>query len=294
MLGAIIGDIVGSVYEWHNIKTKDFPLFRKDCFFTDDTVMTCAVAEAIMNGGERDDFIDAMKKYGRMYPDAGYGGRFNGWLLSDSREPYYSYGNGSAMRVSPCGWIWDCGFTARTGMYPSRAADITRLSAEVTHNHPEGIKGAMATAEAIFLCRYFFGGYHRDNEEPINDDPDECRRRIKGIISNKYGYNLSRTLDQIGPNYKFNETCQATVPESIIAFLESTDFEDAIRNAISLGGDSDTLAAITGGIAEAAYGVPEHIREQAISYLDEPLKDVLRRWETFLKGGSSKSSEGMA
>lgn len=293
MLGAIIGDIVGSVYEWHNIKTKDFPLFRKDCFITDDTVMTCAVAEAIMAGGKRDDFIDAMKKYGRMYPDAGYGGRFNKWLFSDNRGPYYSFGNGSAMRVSPCGWIWDCGSTARADMYQSEAADITRLSAEVTHNHPEGIKGAMATAEAIFLCRYFFGGYHSDSEKPINDDPDECRRRIKGIISNKYGYNLSRTLDQIRPTYEFNETCQETVPEAIIAFLESTDFEDAIRNAISLGGDSDTLAAITGGIAEAAYGIPEHIREQAISYLDEPLKDVLRRWETFLKDGSSRSSEGM-
>lgn len=167
-------------------------------------------------------------------------------------------------------------------MYPSGAADITRLSAEVTHNHPEGIKGAMATAEAIFLCRYFFGGYHSDYEEPINDDPDECRRRVKTIISSKYGYNLSRTLDQIRPTYKFNETCQETVPEAIIAFLESTDFEDAIRNAISLGGDSDTLAAITGGIAEAAYGIPDHIRDQAISYLDDPLKDVLYKWERYV------------
>lgn len=284
MLGAIVGDIVGSVYEWHNIKTKDFPLFRKDCFFTDDTVMTCAVAEAVMNGGEADDFIDAMKKYGRMYPNAGYGGRFNAWLFSGNREPYNSFGNGSAMRVSPCAWMWDCGFTARTGMYPTNAMNMTELSSAVTHNHPEGIRGAMATAEAIFLCRFYFGGYCFDYDRPINDDPDECRKRVKEGIERRYGYDLSRKLDDIRPTYRFNETCQETVPQAIIAFLESTDFEDAIRNAISLGGDSDTLAAITGSIAEAAYGIPDFIREQAISYLDRPLKDVLFRWEAFQEG----------
>ena len=154
MLGAIVGDIVGSVYEWNNIKTKDFPLFREDCFFTDDTVMTCAVAEALMNGGERDDFIDAMKKYGRMYPDAGYGGRFAAWLFSDNREPYNSFGNGSAMRVSPCGWVMNCGFFGRTGLAPYVGRGLAELSAAVTHNHPEGIKGALATADAIFLCRF--------------------------------------------------------------------------------------------------------------------------------------------
>ncbi|WP_193306121.1 ADP-ribosylglycohydrolase family protein, partial [Streptococcus pneumoniae] len=164
MLGAIIGDIVGSVYEWNNIKTKDFPLFRKDCFFTDDTVMTCAVAEAIMNGGQKDDFIDAMKKYGRMYPNADYGARFNAWLNSDNREPYNSFGNGSAMCISPCAWIMDCGFYAKTGMWPS-SRGLTSLSAEVTHNHPEGVKGAMATADAIFLCRFYFGGYCREYEQ---------------------------------------------------------------------------------------------------------------------------------
>ena len=261
MLGAIVGDIVGSVYEWHNIKTKDFPLFRKDCFFTDDTVMTCA------------------KKYGRMYPDAGYGGRFNKWLFSDDRKPYNSFGNGSAMRVSPCAWAMDCGFCARTGMWPSNVRERAKLSAEVTHNHLEGIKGAMATTDAIFLCRYYFGGYCGDYETPINDDPAECKKRIKEHIEQQYGYDLSRTLDEIRPAYRFNETCQETVPEAIIAFLESTDFEDAIRNAISLGGDSDTLAAITGSIAEAAYGIPDEIKEKAYSYLDEPLKDVLRRWK---------------
>ena len=272
MLGAIIGDIVGSVYEWNNIKTKDFPLFREDCFFTDDTVMTCTVAEAIMNGGQKDDFIDAMKKYGRMYPNADYGARFNSWLVTDNREPYNSFGNGSAMRVSPCAWVMACCYCARTGTWPTSRA-LARLSAEVTHNHPEGIKGAMATADAIFMCRYFLGGDGSDN-------PAEIKRRIKEHIEKEYGYNLSKTLDEIRPTYRFNETCQDTVPQAIIAFLESTDFEDAIRNAISLGGDSDTLAAITGSIAEAAYGIPDWIKDKAYTYLDEPLKDILRRWET--------------
>ena len=282
MLGAIVGDIVGSVYEWNNIKTKDFPLFREDCFFTDDTVMTCAVAEAVMNGGERDDFIDAMKKYGRMYPNAGYGSRFHEWLNSDVREPYNSYGNGSAMRVSPCAWVMDCGFCARTGMWPSNGRAGARLSAEVTHNHPEGIKGAMATADAIFMNRFNFGGYYLDYGTPINDNQAECKRLLKEHIEREYGYDLSIPLDEIRPGYKFNETCQDTVPQAIIAFLESTDFEDAIRNAISLGGDSDTLAAITGSIAEAAYGIPDRIKNKAYSYLDEPLKDVLRRWRKFI------------
>ena len=281
MLGAIVGDIVGSVYEWDNIKTKDFPLFRDDCFFTDDTVMTCAVAEAIMNGGQKDDFIDSMKKYGRMYPDAGYGARFDTWIHSNDSSPYNSFGNGSAMRVSPCAWAMDCSFCARTGAWPSRRA-LARLSAEVTHNHPEGIKGAMATSDAIFMCRYYFGGYCGDYEQPINDNPAEIKRRIKEHIEKEYGYDLSKTLDEIRPTYRFNETCQDTVPQAIIAFLESTDFEDAIRNAISLGGDSDTLAAITGSIAEAAYGIPEWIQDKAYSYLDEPLTDVLRRWEKFV------------
>jgi len=267
MLGAIVGDIVGSVYEWNNIKTKDFPLFRDDCFFTDDTVMTCTVAEAIMNGGQKDNFIDAMKKYGRMYPNADYGARFNRWLMTDNREPYNSFGNGSAMRVSPCAWIMD----ATTDELPSEVKRLAQLSAEVTHNHPEGIKGAMATADAIFMCRYFFGADGSDN-------PAVIKRRVKEHIEKEYGYDLSKSLDEIRPTYRFNETCQDTVPQAIVAFLESTDFEDAIRNAISLGGDSDTLAAITGSIAEAAYGIPEWIQDKAYSYLDEPLKDILKRW----------------
>lgn len=153
-----------------------------------------------------------------------------------------------------------------------------------THNHPEGVKGAMATADAIFMCRFYFGGYCKDFSTPIDDDPDECKRRIKSHIERTYGYDLSsKALDEIRPAYSFNETCQETVPQAILAFLESTDFEDAIRNAISLGGDSDTLAAITGSIAEAAYGIPDSIKEKAYSYLDEPLRDVLRRWKKFIK-----------
>ncbi len=259
MLGAIVGDIVGSVYEFNNIKTKDFPLFREDCFFTDDTVMTCAVAEAVMKGGKPDDFVDEMKRLGRLYPDAGYGGRFLGWLFSDDRAPYNSFGNGSAMRVSPCGWMADGGYEA------------AKLSAAVTHDHPEGIKGALATYDAIVLARACF-----------RDDPAECKKIIREQIESKYGYDLSKTLDEIRPTYEFNETCQETVPQAIAAFLESTDFEDAIRNAISLGGDSDTLAAITGSIAEAAYGIPKPIAETALSYLDERLFDVVKRWYAYL------------
>lgn len=283
MMGAIIGDIVGSIYEWNNIKTKDFPLFQDKCFFTDDTVMTCAIAEGVMNGGSKDNFIDALKKYGRMYPDAGYGIAFNNWIFSDTREPYNSFGNGAAMRISPCAEMMDCGFTARTGMWPSVARKRVEIATSVTHNHPEGIKGALATADAIFMAKYYFGGYCGDYDKPIDEDPDECKRRIKERLEEMYDYDLSIALDEIRPTYKFNETCRDTVPQAIIAFLESKDFEDAIRNAISLGGDSDTLAAITGSIAEAAYGIPKDIRDKAYSYLGKPLKDVVDRWEEYIK-----------
>lgn len=252
MIGAIIGDIVGSVYEWNNIKTKEFPLFQDKCFFTDDTVMTIAVAEGLMNGGEKDDFIDAMKKYGRMYPDTSYGGRFRSWLMTDSREPYHSWGNGSAMRTAAVGWWFDSIEAIRA---------MAALAAGVTHDHPEGIKGAESTAAAIFLAR-----------------TGHSKAEIKEYVEREFGYDLSQTLDEIQPDYRFNESCQDTVPQAITAFLESTDFEDAIRNAISLGGDSDTLAAITGSIAEAAYGVPQWIQDKAWEYLEELLRDVLCRW----------------
>lgn len=253
MLGAIIGDIVGSVYEWHNIKTKEFPFFREDCFFTDDTVMTVAIAEALQNGSKADDFIDSMKKWGRLYPGAGYGGRFGGWVLTDDREPYNSWGNGSAMRVSPVAWMFDT---------LEEVEHCAEISASVTHNHPEGIKGAQATAASVFLAR-----------------KGKTKQEIKAYVENTYGYDLSRTLGEIRVCYTFNESCQETVPEAIIAFLESVDYEDAIRNAISLGGDSDTLAAITGSIAGAAYEIPEEISNHVLSLLDGDLMDVYKRFK---------------
>ena len=295
MLGAIIGDIVGSVYEWNNIKTKDFPLFSDKCFFTDDTVVTIAVADAIMQGEEitlgsgidsygsvyttPDIYIDSMKKWGRLYPDSGYGGRFGSWLRNNDREPYNSWGNGSAMRVSPAGWVVAPRQFIRMGF--DGVLKLAKESAEVTHNHPEGIKGAQAVAMAIYFMRT---GKARGD---IQTYKDYLRRDLgnggDGAFGDLFGYDMYRTLDEIRPVYKFNESCQETVPEAIIAFLDSTDFEDAIRNAISLGGDSDTLTAITGSIAEAAYGIPQWISDKAWTYLDEPLKDVCRRWQTFCK-----------
>lgn len=256
MIGAIIGDIVGSVYEWNNIKTKDFLLFSPACFFTDDTVMTLAVAEGLMNGSSAAAIIQAMKKYGRLYPNAGYGGGFDSWLLSEDTKPYNSWGNGSAMRVSPVAWAFDTLWEVE---------QYAEVSAAVTHNNPEGIKGAQATAAAIFLAR-----------------KGKSKVEIKCYIESKYGYDLSRTLDEIRPCYSFNESCQETVPEAITAFLESVDFEDAIRNAISLGGDSDTLAAITGSIAEAAYIIPKKIERKALSFLDEYLLDVYKRFSKWI------------
>jgi len=254
MLGAIIGDIVGSIYEFNNIKTKDFPLFSEKCKYTDDTVMTIAVADALMGS---DDFVSSMKKFGNLYPNAGYGGYFRKWLFSDDREPYKSWGNGSAMRVSPCAWVANS---------LEEAENLAMKSAVVTHNHPEGIKGAQATAAAIYLA-------HKG----------KSKAEIKEYIESKYKYNLSRTLNEIRPDYRFDESCQETVPEAIIAFLESTEFEDAIRNAISLGGDSDTLAAITGSIAEAAYGIPFEISEEAESYLDLALKESMLEFYAMLR-----------
>ena len=249
MLGAIVGDIVGSVYEFNNIKTKDFPLFRDDCFFTDDTVMTCAVTEAVMKGGKPDDFVDEMKRLGRLYPDAGYGGRFLGWLFSDDRAPYNSFGNGSAMRVSPCGWMADGGYEA------------AKLSAAVTHDHPEGIKGAEATASAIFMARN-----------------DASKVEIRDYIVKEFHYDLSRTCDQIRPGYHHVESCMETVPEAITAFLEGESFEDVIRTAVSLGGDCDTLTCIAGGIAEAFYGVPDDMKAECRNRLAPDMLEVLDRF----------------
>lgn len=245
MLGAIAGDIIGSVYEWNNIKTTDFPLFRPDCFFTDDTVLTVALAESIMTGA---DYAVLMKKYYHSYPNAGYGGSFHKWARSANSRPYNSWGNGAAMRVSPVGFVFES-----LEDVLNRAKAYTSL----THNHPEGIKGACATASAIFLART---GMNKNG--------------IRKHIVDSFGYDLNRSCDEIRPVYEFNESCQRTVPEAIIAFLESESFEHAIRLAISLGGDSDTLACITGGIAEAFYGVPENIKTKVLEILDDELRST--------------------
>ena len=260
MIGAILGDVVGSIYEFDNIKTKDFELFDKECFFTDDSVMTIAIAEALMQTEEineenledfKENLITVMHEIGVKYPDCGYGGHFLVWMLRNKREPYNSFGNGSAMRVSSVGWY------AKT---LEDAELIAKATAEVSHNHPEGIKGAVATAGAVFLAR-----------------TGATMGELRDYIS-KY-YTIDYTIDEIRPVYEFNETCQDTVPQAMQAFFESTSFEDAIRNAISIGGDSDTLAAITGAVAEAYYGIPDDLRETALSYLDERLLDITERFE---------------
>jgi ADP-ribosylglycohydrolase len=250
MIGAIAGDIIGSVYEFGRIKTKVFPLFDPGCDFTDDSVLTVAVARAILDGRP---YGEVVREFGRHYPGAGYGGMFARWLDSDEPCPYNSFGNGSAMRVSPVGFAFAC------------REDVLReagKSAEFTHNHPEGIKGAQATALAIYLAR-------------TGAAKDDIRREI----GDGFGYNLDRTLEAIRPGYGFDETCQRTVPEAIIAFLESDSWEDAVRNAVSLGGDSDTLACITGGIAEAFYGgVPKPVEAKVRKVLPADLWATTERF----------------
>jgi len=249
MIGAIAGDIVGSIYEWNNIKTKDFEFFGAQAFFTDDSILSIALAEAILTDA---DYMQLLKRYYFLYPDAGYGSMFNAWASSDYSEPYNSWGNGAAMRISAVGYAYNT-----LSDVLSKAKEYT----EITHNHPEGIKGAQATASTIYLIR-----------------KGADKAFIKQYVEREFGYDLSRTLNAIRPVYSFNESCQGTVPEAIIAFLESTGFEDAIRNAISLGGDSDTLACITGGIAQAFYGVPQGVIERVMEKLDENLKRVVQEF----------------
>ena len=250
MLGAIIGDIIGSSYEFKEIKSTEFPLFTSASRFTDDTVLTVAVADCLLHGR---DFAKTFKEYGQRYPDAGYGEMFGKWLRSSGSEPYNSYGNGSAMRVSPVAFAFD------------RIDDVLReaeRSASPTHNHPEGVKGAQAIASAIFLARTGNG-----------------KKEIREYIEGRFGYNLGRSLDEIRPGYHFDETCQGSVPEAIIAFLESVNYEDAVRNAVSLGGDSDTIACITGSIAQAYYGgVPENIEKKVYEILDDRLGGITRKF----------------
>jgi len=250
MLGAIVGDVIGSVHEGAGTKTKEFDLFVPGSRFTDDTVLSVAVAEWILDGG---DLVELLHSYTREFPGRGYGGMFYTWVRSNAREPYGSFGNGAAMRVSPVGFAFDA------------LEDVlarAKRSAAVTHNHPEGIRGAQATAAAIYYARL-----------------GQTKEQIRPTLEERFGYDLHARLDDIRPAYGFDETCQGTVPPAVVAFLESTDFEDAIRNAVSLGGDADTLACITGGIAEAYYGgVPEELANPVRALLDKRLLSVVDRF----------------
>lgn len=252
MLGAIAGDIVGSVFEGSGRKETDFPLFSPRSTFTDDTVLTIAVAAVLLDGG---DYASSLRHYGRKYPDRGYGGSFYQWLHDDSLGPYNSWGNGSAMRVSPVG------FAAKT---IEEVLNDAERSAIVTHNHPEGVRGSQATALAVFLARH-----------------GASKSEIRHELTERFGYNLKRTVDEIRPGYMFDVSCQGSVPEAIICFLDSSDFEGAIRLAVSLGGDADTMACIAGGIAEAFYGgVPDVIATEVRNRLSEDLLDIVDRFRT--------------
>jgi len=245
MIGAIAGDVIGSVFEGAPPQPKDFPLFAPSSTFTDDTVLTVAVANAILEGH---DYAASLHRWGRRYPRAGYGGMFYQWLVMDEPKPYNSYGNGSAMRVAPVGWAFD---------------DLDRVlleagrSAAVTHDHPEGVKGAQAVAGAVFLAR---SGRSKDH--------------IRALLTERFDYELRASLDELRERAEFDVTCRGTVTAAAIAFLESTDYEDAIRNAISLGGDADTLACVTGALAEPFYGgTPAAIQREVVGRLDAPLRE---------------------
>ena len=276
MYGAILGDIIGSPFEFdRGDKTKNFELFSKGCGFTDDSVMTIAVGEALLAVGPKaavkeieEAIATNMQDWGGRYPHAGYGGRFRHWLKEKNPKPYGSYGNGSAMRVSAAGWLYDS---------IERTREVARATANVTHNHPEGIKGAEATASAIYMARN-----------------GSSKEEIKEYIESEFHYDLSRTLDNIRPYYHHVESCQETVPEAIIAFLESKDFEDAVRNAVSLGGDTDTLGAITGSIAEAFYGIPAVLIAECKSRIDKGLMtDVLDEFDHVLGRSMDTYSDEM-
>ncbi|MBU8923081.1 MAG: ADP-ribosylglycohydrolase family protein [Bacteroidales bacterium] len=256
MLGAIVGDVIGAPYEWNNVKWTDFELFTPLTTFTDDTILTLATANSILNDVS---YESSYRKLGEIHPGRGYGGRFQQWLNNPYMGPYNSWGNGSAMRVSPVGWAFDT---------ETKVMTEARRSAEVTHDHPEGVKGAQATALAVFMAR---SGASKS---------DICKE-----MSTTFGYDMDRSLDEIRPCYEFDESCQGTVPEAMIAFLESKDFEDAIRKAVSLGGDSDTLTCITGSVAHAFYGeIPKGIAGQVKDLLSRDLVVIMERFcEKFCK-----------
>ena len=261
MYGAIMGDIVGSRFEFdRGDKTKDFKLFTEESVFTDDTVMTVAVARALLDAGPQADeatikgnVVISMKNYGRAFPNAGYGGRFIHWLFSDDTDPYGSYGNGSAMRVSPAGWLYDS---------IERTREVARWTAEVTHNHPEGVKGAESVAAIIYLAR---SGYDK--------------KYIRNYVEQEFGYDLSRSCDEIRPAYHHVESCQETVPEAITAFLEGEHFTDVVKTAVSLGGDCDTLTDIAAAMGEAYYGMPRLFLDEVEKRLPDDLLSVVRSFD---------------
>ena len=272
MLGAIFGDVVGSAYEFHNTHDYNFRLLGKYSRPTDDSYMTLAVAKALMETfGQGDSAIRTalvrnMQEIGGRYPYAGYGGMFSNWLREKDPQPYNSYGNGSAMRVAAAGWLYQT---------LDETLHAAKLTAEVTHNHPEGIKGAQAVAAAIFLAR-----------------AGASKEQILNYIANKFKYNLFRTLDEIRPDYHFEVSCQRSVPEAIIAFLEGENFEDVIRKAVSLGGDSDTIACMAGAIAEAYYGMPQEFKEETLSRLPKEMRSIAHQFRKFYRQHSGRPFDG--
>ena len=265
MYGAIFGDIIGSRFEFdRGGKTKAFELFTNQCGWTDDTVMTVAIMEALTNAGKDADAdtihtecIRSMKKWGKRYPNAGYGSSFFGWVLTDDPEPYGSFGNGSAMRVSAAGWIYDT---------VERTREVAKATAEVTHNHPEGIKGAECTAAVMFLAR-----------------TGKSKEEIKEYVIKEFGYDVSKTVDELRPLHEHVEWCQDSLPKALASFFEGDSYEDVVRNAVSLGGDTDTLAAIAGAMADAMYGVPEEIMVQGKKWLEKDMLDTIKGFEDFLQ-----------
>ena len=254
MYGAILGDVIGSKYEWNNIKTKEFELFDSSLTPTDDSVMTIAVAKSLIESNKdpkvlKEVLVDNMVEIGRQYPECGFGGKFYRWIMTDNHEPYGSFGNGAAMRISPVGYVSDS---------IEEAKELSKIVTEVSHNHPESYRAAEAVSIAIYMA------LHNSSKEEIE------------IFINRNYYNIPFSLDEIRDSYKFDVTCQGSVPQAFESFFESTSFEDAIRNAISIGGDSDTIAAITGGIAEAYYGIPDDIANKGMEYLDNTQKDVVK------------------
>jgi len=256
MFGAIAGDVIGSAYEWNPVKTTDFQLFTDKSYFTDDTVLTVATAAALTSDMG---YAQAYRYFALTNPGAGYGGMFERWVISNNQEPYNSYGNGSAMRVAPIAWAFES---------IEQVLAEAKKSATTTHSHPEGIKGAQATAAAIFMARHGIS-----------------KEAIKNYVTAHFGYDLDRKLDDIRPDYRFDVTCQGSVPESIIAFLEGTSWEDTVRLAVSLGGDADTQAAIAGSIAEAFYGsVPQEIMNKVTPLLTKDLQEIMDRFvKSFMK-----------